>query len=37
MKTSINFLSYLTEFHLEWKMFRTEVLWSVFFFRKSCR
>ena len=45
MDTNINFLSYLAQFLLEWKLFRTKVvqklethiLYSITFFRKSCR
>ena len=45
MKTNIYFLSYLTEFPLEWEMFqikfvekiKTHVLFSMNVFRKSCR
>jgi len=37
MKTSIHFWSYLIHFFWEWKMFQTALLWSIFFFRKSCR
>jgi len=45
MKTDIHFWSYLANFFLEWEMFQTKVvekikthiLFSVTFFRKSCR
>ena len=45
MKINTNFLSYLTQFFLEWEMFQekivdkieTQVLCSIIFFRKSCR
>ena len=44
MKTNIHFLSYLTQFFLEWERFQTEVVekvktyisYSVTFFRKLC-
>ena len=45
MKTKIHLWSYLVQFFLEWKMFQTKVvdkikthiLYSLTFFRKSCR
>ena len=44
VKTNVHFVSYLTQFFLEWEMFQTlavdkiitHILFSITFFRKSC-